>query len=58
MQALFGKNVCENERIGFCRGRALENFVCRSANDCTCSYQLKLHQDCVHHTIVYLFNTI
>ena len=29
--ALFGENVCENERIGSRRGRAPENFVCRSA---------------------------
>ena len=25
---------------------------------CTCSYQLKLHEDCVHHTIVYSFTVI
>ena len=33
MQVLFGENICENERIGSCRGCAPENFVCRSAND-------------------------
>ena len=33
MQVLFGENICENERIGPCRGCALVNFVCRSAND-------------------------
>ena len=34
MWALFGENVCENERIGFRRGggRAPENFICRFAN--------------------------
>ena len=31
-RALFGENVCENERIESHRGRAPENFVCRSAN--------------------------
>ena len=31
MQALFGENVCENERTGSRRGRAPEIFVCRSA---------------------------
>ena len=25
---------------------------------CTCSYQLKLHQYCVRHIVVYLFNVI
>ena len=25
---------------------------------CTCSNQLKLHQDCVHYIIAYLFNVI
>ena len=33
MWVLFSENVCENERIGSCRGHAPENFVCRSAND-------------------------
>ena len=32
MWALFGENVCENERIGSRGGHAPENFVCRSAN--------------------------
>ena len=27
-----GENECENERTGSCRGRAPENFICRSAN--------------------------
>ena len=31
-RVLFGKNVCENERMGSHWGRAPENFVCRSAN--------------------------
>ena len=35
-KALFGENVCENERIGSRGGRAPENFVCRSANVNTC----------------------
>ena len=31
--ALFGENVCENERIGSHGGCAPEIFVCRSANE-------------------------